>query len=90
MEYARRIAILPAMARQLHRDPLQRKHGALVERVVLLRTALNGLSDDPAVLHRQLTRARADSAALRAALSRHGGIVLEPSSARRPPEIAAR
>ncbi len=44
-------------------------HAALVERVVLLRTALKGLTNDHAQLHRQLSRVRAENAALRAQLT---------------------
>jgi hypothetical protein len=78
------------MATPPHRDPLRKQHAALVERVVLVRTALKGLSDDHAAVRRQLTRARAENDALRAALTRHGGAVAKPSSARRQREIAAR
>jgi hypothetical protein len=49
-----------------HRDS-PHSHAALVERVVLLRTALKGLTNDHTRLHRrQLSRVRAENAALRA------------------------
>jgi hypothetical protein len=70
-----------------HRDPLAAQNAALVERVVLLRTALKGLSEDHASVHRQLTRARVENQALKAALVR-GGVVPQLRSARRPREIA--
>jgi hypothetical protein len=51
-----------------HRDS-PHTNAALVERVVLLRTALKGLTSDHAQLHRQLSRVRAENAALRAQLT---------------------
>lgn len=50
-----------------HRDS-PHSHAALVERVVLLRTALKGLTNDHTALHRQLSRVRAENASLRAQL----------------------
>jgi len=77
------------MATPPHRDPLVAQHAALVERVVLLRTALKGPSEDHASVHRRLTRARVENQALKAALVR-GNVAPQLQSARRPPEIAGR
>ncbi len=51
-----------------HRDTPLTHNAALVERVVLLRTALTGLTNDHTTLHRKLSRVRAENAALRARL----------------------
>ncbi len=64
-----------------HRDS-PHTQDVLVERVVLLRTALKGLTNDHAMLHRQLSRARAENAALRAQLQR--------APARKIPEATVR
>jgi hypothetical protein len=64
------------------RDSSRTEHAALVERVLLLRGALEGLTDDNAELHRRLSRVRAENTALRARLQTSGGPAVKELAAR--------
>jgi hypothetical protein len=54
--------------RNVHPSELRSQHAALVERVVVLRTAIQGLAHDHSDMRRQLARVRAENRALRTAL----------------------
>jgi hypothetical protein len=65
-------------------DPIRSPDAALIERVVLLRSALESLTSDHADMHRKLARARAENETLRAALSRSGDTFQPLASAQGP------
>jgi hypothetical protein len=69
------------MSRPHSKDAFRVPHAVLVERVVLMRSALKDLAADHASLHRSLRQARAENEAMRAALAAHRAVKLEGAGA---------
>jgi hypothetical protein len=63
----------------LGHDHLHNENVALVNRIVLLRAALEGVTNDNTELCRQLARVRAENRELRTELQKHKGGVADDS-----------